>query len=244
MRTHRSLLAAVILLLAVAGWAPDARAGIVVETDYAGEYVRTVAVTSSTARGVRIWAAEGSLSSPNLLNPGGDENGDLWPVVAENPYDRMRPWAVWSARSSTGFDLAWSRWAPDGWTSPAWVEAACDSDSGDDLDPRLVFGPFGQSYLVWWRNVGGVGQVYFSMYLDGTWSRGELVSDPGIDSRAPSITVLTGGRIQVEFDTPLGHVVRYAFVALPDSIYDDLDPVQPKGYVPPSNPAQSSGTKY
>ncbi len=240
MRTRRSLLAAVVLSLVAAGCALEARAAITVETDYAGQYVRTVVVAASTLQRVRVWSSDGGLSSPNVLNPEGDRNGDLWPVIVENPYDGNRPWAAWSRATPEGFDLAWSRWAPGGWSATSRVETADDGATCDDLDPRIAFGPFGQPYLVWWRDEGGIGRVYFSLFLGDGWSRAEPVSDEGIDSRHPQITVLPDGRIQVEFETPGGHVVRFVCVVLPQSITDDIDPISPKGYVPPSNPTQQS----
>ena len=233
MRTHRSFLAAVILSLAAAGFALDARAEISVETDYAGEYVRTVVVTSATVRGLRIWSVERTLSSPNALNPGGDLNGDLWPTIAENPFDSKHAWVVWSRYGGAGYDLAWARWTTGGWTAPVGVRPADGVDEGDDLDPRLAFGPAGQPYLVWWRDEGGTGRVYFGMCVDGEWTAEAPVSDAGIDSRYPSITVLVDGRIQVEFDTPGGRVLRFVYVPVPDSITDDIDPITPKGFVPP-----------
>jgi hypothetical protein len=233
MRTHRSFLAAVILSLAAAGCAPDARAEIAVETDYAGEYVRTVVVTRATVRSLRIWSVQRTLSSSNVLNPGGDVNGDLWPTIAENPFDSNHPWAVWSRFGGAGYDLAWGRWLPGGWTAPVEVQPGGGADDGDDLDPRIAFGPFGRPYLAWWRDEGGTGRVYFSMYGDGGWMPGAPVSDPGIDSRYPSISILDDGRIRVEFETPGGRVIRFVFVPVQNSITDDIDPIAPKGYVPP-----------
>jgi len=192
-----------------------------------------VVVTSATVRSLRIWSVQRTLSTSNVLNPGGDLNGDLWPTIAENPFDSNHPWAVWSRFGGAGYDLAWGRWSPGGWSAPVEVQPGGGADEGDDLDPRIAFGPLGQPYLVWWRDEGGTGRVYFSRYVEGGWTAGAPVSDAGIDSRYPSITVLADGRIHVEFDTPGGRVIRFVYAPVPDSITDDIDPITPKGYVPP-----------
>lgn len=233
MRTRRSILAAVLLVLAAAGFAAEARAEISVETDYAGDYVRTQLVTSATVRGLRIWSVERTRSSANALNPTGDQNGDLWPTILENPFDSNRPWVVWSRYRNVGYDLVWSRWRSTGWTEPTAVEPRTGDDGGDDLDARMAFGSGGQLYLTWWRDEGGTGRVYFSFFADGEWTREVPISDAGIDSRYPRIAALPDGSIPIQFDTPGGVVIRFVYVPVTDSIQDDIDPITPKGYVPP-----------
>jgi len=224
MRTRRSLLAAVVLLLVATGMAIDVRAEVAAETDTAGNYVRTVVLTSATNRALKIWSVERAWPHLAPLNPGGDLNGDLWPALAEDPNQYLRPWVVWSRSTGTDYDLAWSRWTPDGWTGTAWVEEPAAARIGDDLDPDLKFDGRGLALLVWWRNEGGTGRVYATAFQDVGWMPAFLVSDGGVDSRSPRITVLPDGRVLVAYYTPAGRVVRDLSSYVPLTITDDLDP--------------------
>jgi hypothetical protein len=241
MRTHRSFVAAVVFL-ATAGYAFEARAEVVAETDVTGNYFRTEVLVGASAKKPKIWSVQRPRALSYPLNPEGDLNGDLWPVIAENPHEANHPWVVWSRNTRTGYDLAWARWLPTGWTRPAWVEDPVEASVGDDVDPRVAFGSEGRPYLVWWRNEGGVGRVYLSIFLVSRWMPAYPVSDGGVDSRLPGITLLDDGRIQVDYDTPAGHVVRFVTFIRPMSITDDIDPMArlnggtPGFQLPPSNP--------
>jgi hypothetical protein len=50
------------------------------------------------------------------------------------------------------------------------------------------------------------------------------VSDAGIDSVNPTVTILSDSRIQVQYDTPLGRVTRIISFSRPLTITDDITP--------------------
>jgi len=225
MRTHRSLLAAVVLSLVAAGSAIDVRAEVAVETDSAGNYVRTVVLPSTANRTVKIWSVDRTWPHLVPLNPSGDLNGDLWPAIAEDPNQSLRPWVVFSRHTGCDYDLVWSRWTPGGWTAAAWVEEPAEARIGDDLDPDIEFDGRGQAVLVWWRNEGGSGRVYASAFQGVGWMPALLVSDAGVDSRSPRITVYPDGRVLAAYYTPAGRVVRDLSSYVPLTITDDLDPI-------------------
>jgi hypothetical protein len=211
-------------LLAAAGFGAEARAEVSAETDFAGNYVRTTVLAVASAKNPRIWSVHRLRGPAHPLNPSGDQSGDLGPTIAENPRDDNHPWVVWSRGTGAGYDLAWSRWLPSGWTDPDWVEEAAEASAGDDLDPRLALDSQGRPYLVWWRDEGGTGHVYLSIFLVSRWMPAYPVSDEQVDSRRPGITLLDDGQIQVNYDTPAGRVIRLLVLSRPLSINDDIDP--------------------
>ncbi len=223
MKTLISLAVAGALLAGVAAEIP-ARAEVSAEVDAYGTYVRTVVLSSASLRSLKIWTvarARAAMFQP--LNPDGDLNGDLWPFIAENPYDANRPWVVWSRFNGRDYDLAWSRWTPAGWSPVEWVEHA--TNLGDDMDPFVAIGPDSRPYVTWWRGENGIGRVYFSVFLATAWGPATPVSDPDVDSRSPVITVEPDGTIVVQFDTPGGPVTRRIKLILPTTITDDIIPI-------------------
>lgn len=224
MLTPRRLAAAAVLLLASTWLAPASRAEVSVQTDGFGRYVRTVVVSQATVRQYRIWKAPRRNSwTHHPLNPEGDRTGDQYPAIAENPANRRHPWAVWSRFRDGEFDLVWSQWRPGGWTPIAPL--ADVGGDGDDLGPSLVFDAGGRPYVAWWRDEGGEGRVYVSLFLVTRWSEPIPVSDFGIDSRQPRIFVRGGSDLEVEYRVPGG--VERRMVSLNDgsTITDDINPV-------------------
>jgi len=223
MFTRHSLVSAAALALAMF-LAPSSRAEVAAETDAYGNYVRTTVLTQSSVRHLRVWKVlRHHVAGVYALNPEGDRNGDLAPVIAENPVDGNLPWVVWSRFNGTDYDLAWSRWLPGAWTPIRRVDDLLAP--GDDLGPRLVFDGTGRPLLTWWRDEDGVGRVYLSLFLVTRWMPPLLVSDPEVDSRNPRLGVQEDGSVRVEFDTPQGPETRVVLLALPATITDDLDPV-------------------
>jgi hypothetical protein len=241
MRTRRSILAAVVLSLVAAGFSGGVRAEIAAETDAAGRYVRTVVLTSAAGGDLNIWSVERRWTHLAPLNPGGDMNGDLWPTIAEDPGQHRIPWVVWSRFTGSEYDLAWSRFIPGGWAGIEWVESPGGARSGDDLDPVLAFDSRGLAILVWWRNEGGIGRVYATSFQDVGWMPALLVSDRGVDSRSPQVTVLPYDQISVAFSTPTGRVVRDLTGYLPLTILDDIDPINGIGTTSSSGVVPTSG---
>jgi hypothetical protein len=210
--------------MAIVAAAPPARAEVAAEVDASGAYLRTVVLATSSAKNVRIWSKITSRPSLFPLNVEGDLNGDLWPVVADQPAGTPRPWVVWSRFTGSGFDLAWSRFdAPArSWSPIGWVESV--PKAGDDLDPSLTFDSTGRPFLSWWRDEDGVGQVYLSLFLQTRWMEPFRVSDVTIDSVAPTITLLSDTRVRIEYTTPEGTVARVVEFHRPLTITDDATP--------------------
>ena len=111
------------LCLLIPGLSLEVSAEVSVRTDRAGRYVSTQMSTTGARGEPVVWGLRGRASRRlHVLNPTGDLNGDLWPVILEVPHDDNRPWIVWSRFNGTDYDLAWSRWqAGEGWSEIAWV---------------------------------------------------------------------------------------------------------------------------
>lgn len=226
MLSRRSLAAAAALLLSGVTplAAPPARAEVSAQTDAFGRYLRTIVVTQASVRQHRIWqTVRRSYWRNQALNPNGDRTGDMYPAIAENAIERRHPWAVWSRFNGQDYDLVWSRWRPGGWAIIERVEG--EPAFGDDLAPSITFNTAGRPFLAWWRDDGGAGEVFVSLFLVTRWSEPILLSDPGVDSRNPRLTVMPSGLVAVEFMTPFGPESRIVALNGTTTITDDLNPV-------------------
>lgn len=215
---------ALVLALGMAASSIPARAEVSAEVDASGAYVRTVIQATSSSKNVRIWSKVNSRPGMYALNVDGDVNGDLWPTVAEQLVGTRRPWVVWSRFTGAGFDLAWSRFdAPSrSWSPIAWVEGT--GTPGDDLDPSVAFDSTGRPFLTWWRDEAGVGQVWLSLFLETKWMAPFRVSDAGVDSVTPTITMLSDTRVRIDYSTAAGTVTRTVEFNRPATITDDATP--------------------
>jgi hypothetical protein len=209
---------AVLALLLVCA---PARAEVSAEVDAFGNYVRTVVVTSGSARRTKIWSPFRSRTTRLMLNSTGDSVGDGWPAILENPLDH-KPWVVWSHFDGTTFDLAWSRFDGRAWQTIAPLLPLDSTDA--DLDPVLAFDDAGRPYVAWWRNRSGRGQVYVSLFLTTRWMIPLPVSDPGENARAPVLTLLPDRRIQVTYTTSAGTVTKLVTPNAGATITDDINP--------------------
>lgn len=209
---------AVLALLMVCA---PARAEVSAEVDAFGTYVRTVLVTSGSARRTKIWSPFRSRTTRLMLNSGGDTTGDGWPAILESPVDH-KPWVVWSHFDGTEFDLSWSRFEGGVWQA---VRPLLDPDDGyPDLDPVLAFDDAGRLAVVWWRNQGGRGQVYMSMFLTTRWMVALPVSDSDEDARRPTVVALPGRQLQITYVTLAGTVTKVVVPNSGTTITDDINP--------------------
>ncbi len=226
MITRCRWMAAAAALVSFAMLAPATIAEVSVETDESGTYRRTVLRTNQSAKNYRVWGVSRNVGARLVLNPDGDGLGDLWPTIVENELDGGRPHVIWSRFDGTSFDLVWSRWTDQaGWSEPAWVAGA--AMTGDDLDPDLKFDPTdGRPCVAWWSDDGGVGGVYLSLFLSSRWMSPYRVSAEGEDARYPTVDLLDDGTYRVSFETPAGTVVRFVKFHRPDTITDDLNPLE------------------
>ena len=189
-----------------------------------GKYSGTQILTQGNRGEPILWGLKQRASRNfRALNPRGDVNGDLWPIIAEPYAAPYHPWVVWSRFTGTDYDLVWSRWTDNGWNPTRAVEF--DDEVGDDLDPDMVFNDEGMPFLVWSREEDGVASVQFSAFLLNTWMPAFEISDPDVDSRYPVITERFHNGIQVEFDTSEGKVRKWVMFSRPVTITDDINPL-------------------
>ena len=108
------------------------------------------------------------------------------------------------------------------------------------MDPALAIDQTGTMYLVWSRGEQ-TPTIYFSTFLGGRWTPALLISDAGVDSRAPSIT-LNGTTAVIQYRTPAGPVTRmYEAARLVESgaslMDNPIPPLSTPPSAPPSGPA-------
>lgn len=224
---------AVALALAACAWDGPARAEVSAETDSQGNYIRTAVFYNSSVRNAKIWSVQREKTGFRPLNRTGDDNGDLWPLIADQTVGEFKPWVIWSRFNGADYDLAWSIYRSGAWTTTLWVEPA-PSAPGDDLDPDLAFDMEGRPFITWWRNEAGTGRVYFSVFLATRWMTAYPVSEPGVDSVFPDLSIRPDGTIEVSYDTPEGRMVRIVTFAGPSTITDDVVPWGTVTLGPPS----------
>lgn len=219
---RRNWLVAALCLLALVVSVP-AIGEIRVITDRDGSYETTRVLLDE--RGAGVWSVVRRGNSRTTLNVLGDRNGDFFPTIEESPIVPFHPWVVWSRLNQSQYDLAWSRWDGARWEPTRWIQPE-DSAPGDDLDADLTFDEIGRPYLVWWRDEGGVGRIYLSLYLDNaTWLEAYPVSGGEVDSRYPSVKIGEGESVIVRYYTPAGYVEQTVVFDLPDTITEDINPL-------------------
>jgi hypothetical protein len=228
------------ILLAVFGGITGVLAEVSSEVDPQGNYVRMVVLSDVLHKTPRIWSVQSARPDHLPLNPDGDVNGDSWPLILENPSDRNHPYVVWSRHTGAEYDLAWSRWLNGQWTEISWIEDR-PNVAGDDLDPAGTIDRDGRAYVSWWRDEGGTGRIYVSLYLTTQWMVAYPVSEPWEDGRYPGIHVGDDGNIRVSYQTPEGLVTRMVVFERPGTITDELDPYQTMSVS--HDLAQASGNK-
>lgn len=213
--------------LVLLGLCLETQAEVAVRTDRFGDYVATQVITKGSRGEPAIWGQNGRISRRHyVLNPDGDRNGDLWPLVAESNRSPHYPWVVWSRFNGEDYDMAWARWTGKRWSPIGWVES--EATTGNDLDPDVSFDVTGRAYIVWSREENGSTRVYLSVYLVNRWMDGFLVSDPTQDSRYPTIVNHEGDALEVEYRTSQGTVRQFVAFSRPVTITDDINPL---GYV-------------
>lgn len=94
-------------------------------------------------------------------------------------------------------------------------------DPADDLAPKIAIGPGGDSWVVWWRD-GTEAQIVVRKrtFAGNTWGDERLVSDPGEDSRKPSI-VHDGTAVWVGYEFTDGAEISIGVLL----VIDEPDPI-------------------
>lgn len=214
-----------------------ALAEVSVQLNGRGEFKRVVYLTGDRGRTHIVWGQTRPHLFPNtVLNPLGDNLGDLPPVIQLSPVTGL-PWVVWPKNFGNLTQLVYSTWDANGkrWTDPRPIYAGL-SLVWSDLMPALAFDGFGTPYLVWTR-AEQTATVYFSTLLSGVWTPPLRVSDERVDSRAPSIT-MDGTTAVITFSTPVGPVTkRFEVAFLIDSAAKLMDNPVPPLEAPPTGPS-------
>ncbi len=203
------------------------------QLDARGSFKRFFFLTRKRGPADVIWSQMRSWSPQFvLLNPMGDNLGDLPPAIALSPSTGL-PWVVWPKNFGNLKQLAYSTWDVNGrkWTDPKPITPGTPLVF-DDLAPALAFDVGGTPYLVWSRSEQ-TAKVYFSTLISGVWTPPLLVSDPSVDSRGPSIAV-RGTTAAITYQTPSGPATRsFESLLLIDSAASLMDNPIPPLNAPP-----------
>jgi hypothetical protein len=111
MSMRTTILTAISCLLLASTYALHAE--VSVRTDRDGHYVTTqIQLNKSGFHGDQgPWEHRGLAERHSqVLNPDGDSQGDLWPLIIESNLTPHYPWAVWSRFEEAGYRLVWSMW--------------------------------------------------------------------------------------------------------------------------------------
>lgn len=213
--------------LLLAGLNAQTAAEVAVKTDLNGEYVSTVIVPGGSHWNPGIWggrARAGMHRSAAVLNPTGDQRGDLLPSIAESNLAPHHPMAVWSRFNGRDYDLVWSTWAHR-WTRIAPIVPG--RPAGDDLNPEIAFTANGRAVVTWWnRDSEGNGTVFFSTYLNRRWMQPAAISSEELGGRYPSIGLNQDGQIEITYQSDDGRMefTQRVTMTKPNTITDDIDP--------------------
>src|SRR5262245_7621185 len=192
-----------IAIAALAILPSTVRAEVSVLVDGHGRFLRVLVLRPSRGEGAAIWRQVRPRIDPRLvLNPLGDTYGDDAPVIQISPATGY-PWVVWGKNFGNIRQLVFSMWNGKQWSEPALINPGTPLVYSDTT-PALAIDVFGQPYLVWAR-AEQTGRIYFSTMVRGRWSPPVLISQPDVQSQAPSI-VLNGTTAVVTFQTSAGPV--------------------------------------
>jgi len=183
-----------------------ALAEVSVQLDPQGHFRRLEVITRGRGPGRVIWQqVRPGVPLDLLLNPMGDNRGDLAPTIRLNPVTGA-PWAFWSMNIANQKRIGYAYWNGVTWTAPALIVADPGPFYLDELDPSVAFSLDGRPFLVW-SQAGQVSKILFSTLVNGQWTRPVLLSDPTLDSRRPTL-VLNGLSAIVTYRTSSGPVMR------------------------------------
>ncbi len=222
-----------------------ALAEISVQTDHQGHFRRLVVLTRGSGSSRVVWGQlRRGVPLERMLNPLGDNLGDLPPKIVFNPATGA-PWVFWSMNVANQKRMGYSFWSGTAWTPPTPIVATPGPYYYDELDPSVGF-VLGTPYLVWWR-AEPTARVYLSILVAGVWSRPVLLSDPLIDSRKPTITIdgtKSTTRAIVTYQTPFGpSISTYDTASLFQAAASLMDTPIPPGHSdqPPPSDSRTGG---
>ncbi len=190
--------------------------------DSSGNYENTIYIEKTRGKRVFIWTKFGNNRNQISLNEAGDLYGDLSPTIKENIYQENFPCVVWPKFDGFDYEIAFSKWTLNGWSPIVYLE---DIDNPfDDLSPSIDFDQNARPYIAWFRDENGVRKIYISLFLETKWMESLPVSDEGVDSWDPEITVNSEGEFDVAYMTSEGKRAKTIIINFPDTITDDIDP--------------------
>jgi hypothetical protein len=200
-RGLRVLTVTVGLLLPAIGFAE-----VSVQLDKDGQFKKYFYLTRGEGHSNVVWGQQrGNLPLELMLNPLGDNLGDLAPRIAADPTTGY-PWVVWSRNVANQKRIAWSTWNGERWTEPSLVVRLADPFGHDELDPQMSFDVMGRPFLTW-SVEAPVSRIFVSLLVGGVWTSPRRVSDDAVDSRRPSAKHGTN-YAAVTYDTPTGQLTR------------------------------------
>lgn len=216
-----------------------ARAEVSVQLDVHGRFKRMVVLTRGNGAGLEIWKQMRSrVPAAWLLNPLGDTYGDLAPAIAIQPTSGL-PVAVWAANEGNQKRLVYSRWDGTKWSAPVRI-ARLDPLGSDQIEPRLAFDAQGTPYVLY-TEAGPVARVMFLTVTGDAWTPPLQVSDDGVDSRQPTLS-LKGNDITIGFQTPAGPISRsLSQLSLVEALSNLMDSPIPPGNTPTTPPSPPGG---
>jgi len=217
-----------------------ARAEVSVQLDVHGRVKRLVVLTRGNGPGLEVWKQmRGRVPVAWILNPLGDTYGDLAPALAVQPTTGL-PWAVWPANEGNQKRLVVSRWDGTKWTAPRRI-AAVDPLGSDQIEPRLAFDAQGAPYVLF-TEAGTTSRVMFLTLVQDVWGPALQVSDDGVDSRQPTLS-LKNGDVTIGFQTPQGPVAKsLSALSLVEAVSNLMDSPIPPGSAPTQPPPGQGST--
>lgn len=210
-------------------------AEVSVQLDAHGNYKRYWYLVTGRGRFASYWRQVRAHLPPQVvLNPLGDTYGDGPPTIQISPVTGF-PWVIWAKNFGNIQQLAYSRWDGAKWTEPALIDPGRPLVFPDQ-EPAFAIDSSGRPFLVWTR-AEQTAKIYFSTLIEGKWSPAVLLSNPDVDSRAPSIT-LNGRAALITYRTPAGTVsMTYETGILVDSAASLMDNPIPPLVTPTPSPA-------
>jgi hypothetical protein len=236
-RRSLSLSAGLLLMLIPA----MARAEVSVQLDQQGRLKRVLYLTRGNGASAVVWGqVRARLPLDMMLNPLGDNLGDLPPAIATNPATG-NPWVVWPQNVGNQKRLAFSAWDGKGWTAPVQI-ARPDLLGSDQVEPRLLFDKAGIPYLIF-TEAASPARVMFMTLSHGVWTPALSLSEKLVDSRHPA-AALQGSDLKLTFATPSGSVQQVVSTAvLMESATSLMDSPIPPGALPKPPDAGGSGSE-
>lgn len=196
-RMFRFLVSTALLMLPAV-----AAAEISVQLDDTGKVKRVFVLSPRRGQNQVVWGqVRGNVPLAQILNPLGDNLGDLAPQIRYEPQSG-NPWAVWPMNVANQKQIGYAFWTGSAWSVPRRIVTQPDPYFYDEINPSFVLDLSGRPYVVWER-AEPAHAIYLSLTFQGAWMPPLLVSEEAVDSRRPTIE-LRGSSVVVTYETASG----------------------------------------